>query len=253
MPTFFFFFYTRLDYWQVYREVFHLFFVMLCTGGWPETGSAEGRATASKKRRLFERGDQWAAAGNFRFWLEGIRPSRFPLKRDRNKCDRHRCRVFQHVFLVCVHRGFKRQRAGTRNSARVLPQQHDPYWDRLRIYRPHWVDRQHPGKNWRRASLIGWVRDKTVAKIQHCATWAHKLYCCSAFDPVFFSSADAQAQLAVAVEKERSATEELLSVKSQLASLESQNSLVRQEKARLLAQLEAEKNKREKVEDESSR
>lgn len=68
-----------------------------------------------------------------------------------------------------------------------------------------------------------------------------------------FSTVDAQAQLAVAVEKERSATEELLSIKSQLASLESQNSLLRQEKARLLAQMETEKNKREKVEDESSR
>lgn len=67
------------------------------------------------------------------------------------------------------------------------------------------------------------------------------------------STADAQAQLAIAVEKERSATEELLSIKSQLASLESQNSLLRQEKARLLAQLDAEKNKREKLEDESSR
>uniref|UniRef100_A0A3Q1IU84 TATA element modulatory factor 1 TATA binding domain-containing protein n=1 Tax=Anabas testudineus TaxID=64144 RepID=A0A3Q1IU84_ANATE len=50
--------------------------------------------------------------------------------------------------------------------------------------------------------------------------------------------ADAQAQLAVAVEKERAATEELLSIKSQLVSLESQNSLLRQEKARCLAQLE---------------
>ena len=68
-----------------------------------------------------------------------------------------------------------------------------------------------------------------------------------------FSTVDAQAQLAVAVEKERSATEELLSIKSQLASLESQNSLLRQEKARLMAQMETEKNKREKVEDESSR
>lgn len=76
------------------------------------------------------------------------------------------------------------------------------------------------------------------------------LYICSPFN---LSSADAQTQLAVAVEKERSATEELLSIKSQLASLESQNSLVRQEKARLLAQLEAEKNKREKLEDESNR
>ncbi|XP_068450724.1 TATA element modulatory factor [Clinocottus analis] len=65
--------------------------------------------------------------------------------------------------------------------------------------------------------------------------------------------ADAQAQLAVAVEKERSATEDLLSIKSQLISLESQNSLLRQEKARLLAKLDAEKNKREKLEDESSR
>uniref|UniRef100_A0A3P9KN88 TATA element modulatory factor 1 n=1 Tax=Oryzias latipes TaxID=8090 RepID=A0A3P9KN88_ORYLA len=63
---------------------------------------------------------------------------------------------------------------------------------------------------------------------------------------------DAQAQLAVAVEKERSATEELLSVKAQLVSLESQNSLLRQEKAKLLAQVEAEKNKREKLEDESN-
>lgn len=60
-------------------------------------------------------------------------------------------------------------------------------------------------------------------------------------------------QLAVAVEKERSATEELLSIKSQLASLDSQNSLLRQEKARVVAQLEAEKNKREKLEDDSSR
>ncbi|XP_069004564.1 TATA element modulatory factor [Embiotoca jacksoni] len=65
--------------------------------------------------------------------------------------------------------------------------------------------------------------------------------------------ADAQAQLAVAVEKERSATEDLLTIKSQLASLESQNSLLRQEKARHLAQLETEKNKREKLEDENSR
>ncbi|TNN41437.1 TATA element modulatory factor [Liparis tanakae] len=65
--------------------------------------------------------------------------------------------------------------------------------------------------------------------------------------------ADAQAQLAVAVEKERSATEDLLSIKSQLVSLEVQNSLFRQEKARLLAQVDAEKSKREKLEDESSR
>lgn len=67
------------------------------------------------------------------------------------------------------------------------------------------------------------------------------------------NSADTQTQLAVAVEKERSASEELMSFKSQLVSLESQNSLFRQEKARLLSQLEAEKNKREKLEDECCR
>ncbi|KAF3855929.1 hypothetical protein F7725_016652 [Dissostichus mawsoni] len=64
--------------------------------------------------------------------------------------------------------------------------------------------------------------------------------------------ADAQAQLAVAVERERSASEELLSIRSQQASLDSQIFQFRQEKARLLAQLEAEKNKREKLEDEST-
>ncbi|MFT7801451.1 TATA element modulatory factor [Arapaima gigas] len=65
--------------------------------------------------------------------------------------------------------------------------------------------------------------------------------------------ADTQAQLAVAVEKERSATEELLGVKAQLASLESQNSLLRQEKGRLQGQLDVEKTRREKLEDDSSR
>lgn len=69
----------------------------------------------------------------------------------------------------------------------------------------------------------------------------------------FPSLVDAQSQLAVAVEKERAATEELRSLKSQQASLESQNSLVRQEKARLLAQMDAEKSKREKAEDDSNR
>lgn len=73
------------------------------------------------------------------------------------------------------------------------------------------------------------------------------------FSFFLLKSVDAQAQLAIAVEKERSASEELMSFKSQLASLESQNSLFRQEKARLLSQLEAEKNKRERLEDECCR
>uniref|UniRef100_A0A3B4CBY0 TATA element modulatory factor 1 TATA binding domain-containing protein n=1 Tax=Pygocentrus nattereri TaxID=42514 RepID=A0A3B4CBY0_PYGNA len=62
-----------------------------------------------------------------------------------------------------------------------------------------------------------------------------------------------QAQLAVAVEKERSATEELHAIKAQLASLESQNSNLRQEKGRLQGQLDAERTRREKLEDDNSR
>uniref|UniRef100_A0AAY5EJ44 TATA element modulatory factor 1 TATA binding domain-containing protein n=1 Tax=Electrophorus electricus TaxID=8005 RepID=A0AAY5EJ44_ELEEL len=62
-----------------------------------------------------------------------------------------------------------------------------------------------------------------------------------------------ETQLAVAVEKERSATEELYTIKAQLASLESQNSLLRQEKGRVHGQLDAERARREGLEDESSR
>ncbi|KAK3513008.1 hypothetical protein QTP70_035182 [Hemibagrus guttatus] len=65
--------------------------------------------------------------------------------------------------------------------------------------------------------------------------------------------AEAQAQLAVAVEKERSATEELHAIKAQLASMESQNSSLRQEKGRLQGQLDMEKTRREKLENDSSR
>ncbi|KAL6464362.1 hypothetical protein MHYP_G00266790 [Metynnis hypsauchen] len=65
--------------------------------------------------------------------------------------------------------------------------------------------------------------------------------------------AEAQAQLAVAVEKERSAIEELHAIKAQLASLESQSSILRQEKGRLQGQLDAERTRREKLEDDNSR
>ncbi|KAJ3601916.1 hypothetical protein NHX12_029677 [Muraenolepis orangiensis] len=65
--------------------------------------------------------------------------------------------------------------------------------------------------------------------------------------------ADAQEQLAVAVERERAATEDAMAGRSQLASLESQNSLLRKEKARHLVQLDTEKNRREKLEEDSSR
>ncbi|TRZ00802.1 hypothetical protein DNTS_009756 [Danionella cerebrum] len=65
--------------------------------------------------------------------------------------------------------------------------------------------------------------------------------------------ADAQTQLAVSVEKERSATEELLANRAQLTSLESQASLLRQEKGRLQGQLDAERMRRETLEDDLSR
>uniref|UniRef100_A0A8C5CQ57 TATA element modulatory factor 1 TATA binding domain-containing protein n=1 Tax=Gadus morhua TaxID=8049 RepID=A0A8C5CQ57_GADMO len=59
--------------------------------------------------------------------------------------------------------------------------------------------------------------------------------------------------LAVAVEKERAATEEGMAVRSQLASLESQNSLLRKEKGRYVVELGTEKNQRERLEEDSSR
>lgn len=66
-------------------------------------------------------------------------------------------------------------------------------------------------------------------------------------------SGESQTLLAAAVERERAATEELLANKIQMSSMESQNSLLRQENSRFQAQLEAEKNKLRKLEDENSR
>lgn len=64
---------------------------------------------------------------------------------------------------------------------------------------------------------------------------------------------ESQTLLAAAVERERAATEELLANKIQMSSVESQNTLLRQENSRLQAQLESEKNKLRKLEDENSR
>ncbi|EFB18123.1 hypothetical protein PANDA_013785, partial [Ailuropoda melanoleuca] len=64
---------------------------------------------------------------------------------------------------------------------------------------------------------------------------------------------ESQTLLAAAVERERAATEELLANKIQLSSMESQNSLLRQENSRFQAQLESEKNKLRKLEDENNR
>uniref|UniRef100_A0A5F9CQ32 TATA element modulatory factor 1 n=1 Tax=Oryctolagus cuniculus TaxID=9986 RepID=A0A5F9CQ32_RABIT len=64
---------------------------------------------------------------------------------------------------------------------------------------------------------------------------------------------ESQTLLAAAVERERAAAEELLANKTQMSSMESQNSLLRQENSRFQAQLESEKNKLRKLEDENNR
>ncbi|XP_040850724.1 TATA element modulatory factor isoform X1 [Ochotona curzoniae] len=64
---------------------------------------------------------------------------------------------------------------------------------------------------------------------------------------------ESQTLLAAAVERERAATEELLANKIQMSSMESQNSLLRQENSRFQAQLDSEKNKLRKLEDENNR
>ncbi|XP_032314000.1 TATA element modulatory factor isoform X2 [Camelus ferus] len=64
---------------------------------------------------------------------------------------------------------------------------------------------------------------------------------------------ESQALLAAAVERERAATEELLANKIQVSSMESQNSLLRQENSRFQAQLESEKSRLRRLEDENNR
>ncbi|KAL3876276.1 hypothetical protein ACJMK2_034142 [Sinanodonta woodiana] len=60
---------------------------------------------------------------------------------------------------------------------------------------------------------------------------------------------EAQNQLAVAMEKERSMTEQVLDMKSRVTALESQNSILRQEKSQLTVDLEMAKAKIEVLED----
>ncbi|KAH0630260.1 hypothetical protein JD844_013077 [Phrynosoma platyrhinos] len=64
---------------------------------------------------------------------------------------------------------------------------------------------------------------------------------------------ESQTALAAQTERERAATEELLSNKIQLSSTESQNSILRQENSRLQAQLEGEKARLKKLENENNR
>ena len=64
---------------------------------------------------------------------------------------------------------------------------------------------------------------------------------------------DAQAQLNVALDKERSAAEKELTLRSRVAALETQLSNVRQEKSQLLATVELERAKLETLEESQHR
>lgn len=66
-------------------------------------------------------------------------------------------------------------------------------------------------------------------------------------------AAEAQAQLAAAVEKERSGCEKVLEASMRLATLDSQVTSLRQEKSRLQAQLEMERTKVQLLEESKSR
>ena len=64
---------------------------------------------------------------------------------------------------------------------------------------------------------------------------------------------DAQAQLSVAAEKERSATEKAMTLQARVKVLENQTASLRQEKSRLMASLELEKAKTETLEETQQR
>ena len=64
---------------------------------------------------------------------------------------------------------------------------------------------------------------------------------------------EAQTQLSVAVEKERSATERTMTLQSRVTVLENQTASLRQEKSRLTASLELEKAKAETLEEGQQR
>lgn len=64
---------------------------------------------------------------------------------------------------------------------------------------------------------------------------------------------ESQTALAAQTERERAATEELLANKMQLSATESQNSILRQDNSRLQAQLEAERARLKKLENENNR
>ena len=66
-------------------------------------------------------------------------------------------------------------------------------------------------------------------------------------------TAEAQTQLATVTERERSSSEKLMDLNTQITSLESQNGHLRQDKSQLNAQLEILKSKLEVLEDAKHR
>ena len=74
------------------------------------------------------------------------------------------------------------------------------------------------------------------------------IYTCTFNPPV-----EAQTQLSIEVEKERSSTEKAMTLQSRVSALEKQIALLRQDKSRLTASLELEKAKAETLEESQQR
>ena len=69
----------------------------------------------------------------------------------------------------------------------------------------------------------------------------------------FRATVEAQTQLSMAVEKERSSTEKMMTLQSRVTALEKQTTSLRQDKSRLTASLELEKAKVETFEESQQR
>lgn len=121
------------------------------SGGWLEDSSAEDGATAGQEGRLFEGGDQWASAGK-KMLL--ILIYFFPIEQEIPSWLEQVLSNPLHVILMCF-RDCRRQRPGTRSSARASPQQRGLCCGKSRTYKPRWADKLRPGRNWRRTFPIG--------------------------------------------------------------------------------------------------
>ena len=85
--------------------------------------------------------------------------------------------------------------------------------------------------------------------LRHSAIWLQE----AIITVLIFIAVDTQAQLNVVLEKERSATEKEMTLKSRVSALETQLSTVRQEKSQLLATVELERAKLETLEESQHR